>query len=130
MKKILVVEDDPLMRQFYCAIFKRNSFFCHISDNGDEIINYLNSNMVDLIIMDINLNNTYLNGERTNGFSLLTEIRKINRLKKLPVVLVTGHSILQSKDQRSSIDSFVYFMTKPIVNYSEFVNTIKKLIPN
>ncbi len=118
------------MRQFYCAIFKRNSFFCHISDNGDEIINYLNSNMVDLIIMDINLNNTYLNGERTNGFSLLTEIRKINKLRNLPIVLVTAHSLQPKNKNSETFDSSVYFMTKPIVNYSEFVNTIKKLIPN
>lgn len=130
MKKLLIVEDDPLMRQFYNVLFQRNGFYCHISDNGDEIVSYLNSNIVDLIIMDINLNNTYLNGERINGFSLLTEIRRIQKFKKIPVVLVTAHSIPLKNDFGEIIDSWVYVVTKPIVNYSEFVNTIQKLIPN
>lgn len=130
MKKLLIVEDDRIMRQFYSILFQRNGFESFISDNGDAIIGYLNNEYVSLIILDINLNNTYLNGKQINGLMLLSAIKQIKRCDKIPIVLVTAHTLPLNNDTPGLSRSNEVWVTKPIANYSEFVNKINSLISN
>ena len=128
MKRLLIVEDDSIMRKFYSVIFLRNGFESYITDDGDDIMEYLKTHYVDLIILDINLTNTYLNGKQINGLALLSIIKQIRSLERIPIVLVTGHSFPQDKAVPLINNSTGTWVTKPIVNYSEFVNKINKLI--
>lgn len=130
MKKLLIVEDDHIMRQFYSILFQRNGFESFISDNGDAIIEYLNNEYVSLIILDINLNNTYLNGKQINGLMLLSAIKQIKQCDKIPIVLVTAHTLPLNNDTPGLSSSNEVWVTKPIANYSEFVNKINSLISN
>ena len=124
----MIVEDDQIMRQFYSILFQRNGFDIFISENGVDIIQHLNNECFDLIIIDINLNNTYLNGEQINGLVLLGVIRQIESVKKTPVVLVTANSFPLTDNIAFSEDSIELIITKPIVNYTEFINKINEII--
>lgn len=64
MKKILVIEDDLITQQFYAMFFKKRGFDSIITDNGDKVFETLASENVGVILMDINLSNTYFNGEK------------------------------------------------------------------
>ena len=128
MKRLLIVEDDSIMRKFYSVIFLRNGFESYITDDGDNVMEYLKTHYVDLIILDINLSNTYLNGKQINGLALLSIIKQIKSLERIPIVLVTAHSFPQDKAVPLINNSAEIWVTKPIVSYSEFVNKINKLI--
>ncbi|NWF88844.1 MAG: response regulator [Ignavibacteriaceae bacterium] len=130
MKNILIVEDDNLMRQFYSILFKKHGFETFISDDGEKIIEYLQKEPISIIVLDINLNNTYLNGKQINGLALLKIIKQIKKYENVPVVLVTAHSITQQKDFLNVTGSKDIWITKPIANYSEFVEKINSLISN
>ena len=63
MVHVLVVEDDAMTAQLFKIILERKGGFkVTVTDNGEEIINLLNSGDVNLIIMDVSLPGTFVNG--------------------------------------------------------------------
>lgn len=67
-------------------IFNKNNFEASIklkSDDSEEIIKYISSNKVDVIMLDINLKSNQ------NGLDLARKIRKIN--KDAYIIFTTGH---------------------------------------
>src|SRR5262245_13698204 len=90
--EILLVEDsetDVLMTQIAldCAKIANN---LHVVDNGVDAIAYLrqegpyaNAPELHLILLDLNL-------PRKNGQEVLAEIKVDERLKKIPVVVLTS----------------------------------------
>lgn len=64
MKKIIIVEDDKITQQFYSMFFNKYGYEFLITDNGDKILETLLTEDVGLILMDINLSNSYLNNEK------------------------------------------------------------------
>jgi len=74
MKNILIVEDDPFTQDFYSFLLKRAGFNFLILEDGDVIINKLQFDDFDLVIMDISLKNSSINGTKVNGIQLTKHI--------------------------------------------------------
>lgn len=57
-KKLIIIDDHRIIRDGLKAIFKRNKNFEVIADfdNEEQLLSFLRSNEVDLILMDIHLN--------------------------------------------------------------------------
>src|SRR5512141_2662644 len=54
-KKILIVEDDEMLRDFYVELFTQQGYQVMQSINGQEGLNIVNSEKPDLIILDLNM---------------------------------------------------------------------------
>lgn len=131
MKKILIVEDDALTREFYKCLFKRTDIQPFILEEGDEAIRILQSEDIKLILMDINLNNTYLNGNKTDGIQLSHYIKtSMNGISKVPIVLVTAYSILPEQENFVKRSLAQGLISKPIIDHNEFINKIKSMMLN
>jgi CheY-like chemotaxis protein len=128
MKKLIIVEDDRITQQFYTMFFNKNGFDAIITDNGDKIFEALVKGDVDLILMDINLSNTYLNGEKIDGIKLAQLIKADENLKHVPLVLVTAYSLSSQLKQLLNDSKAEDIITKPILDYSRFLNKINTLI--
>lgn len=131
MKKILIVEDDALTREFYKCLFRRTDIQPFILEEGDEAIRILQSEDIKLILMDINLNNTYLNGSKTDGIQLSHYIKtSMNGISKVPIILVTAYSILPEQENFVKKSLAQGLISKPIIDHNEFIKKIKSMMLN
>src|SRR5271165_1755288 len=81
-ERILVVDDEDLIREIICSVLKQDGFECHPVNSGAEALAVLKSNggysvVVSDVIMD-----------GMDGLTLLSRIRKTH--PDLPVVMVTA----------------------------------------
>jgi len=131
MSKILIVEDDALTREFYKCLFKRTDIQPFILEEGDEAIRILQNEDIKLVLMDINLNNTYLNGEKTDGIQLSRYIKtSMNGISRIPILLVTAYSIAPQQEEFTHKSLGQGLISKPIIDHNAFINQIKNMMLN
>ena len=87
LKKILVVDDEEVVRDMLRNLFMRNGYEVSLAANGEEALEYLKSERLQLIILDLNM-------PGMSGIEVLSEIRL--SFKEIPVVILTGHSTEES----------------------------------
>ena len=122
-QKILLVEDDKIDIRSVQRSFKelRVTNPLIITNNGEEALEYLEKNrgkLPGLILLDLRM-------PRMDGIEFLNVIKKKDKLKMIPVVILTT-----SKEDEDKIDSFNLgisgYMMKP-VNYKDFVEVIRTI---
>ena len=106
-KTILVVEDNDFDRRMLVKVLTRKSLFNIIeATNGNECHQIIESNAVDLILMDIMMPGTF-------GTQVLMKIREKYNPIELPIIMVT------SKADASDITGCLHsgandYITKPL----------------
>ncbi len=127
-KNIVIVEDDPFSKDFYNYILTKAGFNPIMMEDGDEFVRRIKNGGVSLIIMDINLKNTYLDGEKTNGVTLSQRIKNDPTISLVPILLVTAYS-QSGEGTKYFHDSLADdYITKPIIDYKSLVKKINSLI--
>lgn len=129
MSRILIVEDDPFNIELFELILKRlGNFETVVTDNTDEILKLLNTDQIDLIVMDVSLDNTYYNKKKVDGIFLAKLIKGNDKFRRIPIIIVTAYAgdddisrILKESRAEACIK-------KPITNYHDFINLIKGYI--
>lgn len=127
-KKIIIVEDDPFSQDFYKFVFSKAGFETIITEDGEKLLNTLRNSDISLVIMDINLKNTYLNGEKTDGMKLSRVIKQEKLISKVPILLITAYTasnIGKNFFEESLAEDFI---TKPILDFNLLINKVNKLI--
>lgn len=80
---VLVVDDSPTMRRIIKNTLERIGYTQSIeAENGKEALELLNNNPVELLLTDWNM-------PVMNGLELVGEVRKIDKYKKLPILMIT-----------------------------------------
>ena len=88
-KKVLIVEDEELIRKFFVEILEYK-YELHVAKNGDEGIKLANEVVPDMILLDIMM-------PQMNGFEVCTSLRNDKKFEKTIIVMVTGLSDRDSK---------------------------------
>ena len=113
MPSILVVDDELSMREFLKILFEKEGFTTITASNGNDAIELLGKNPIDLVISDIKM-------PGTGGLALLEHIKNTN--SNIPVVLITAYA--SPEDAVSAMKNGAYdYITKPFK-----VDEIKKII--
>ncbi|BAI79597.1 conserved hypothetical protein [Deferribacter desulfuricans SSM1] len=99
MKKILIIDDDPYIRNFYKEFLEENGFVVIEAENGLEGMKIFREESPNLILLDINM-------PEKSGLDILKEIKKKN--EKIPVFLLTAHE--DYKRNFSSLYADEYFV--------------------
>ncbi len=112
-KKVLVVDDDEVIRDLIISFLSFSGYEVSGAKNGREGLDMVMEQPPDLIISDIHM-------PRMNGFQLLKEVKEIN--PNLPVIFITGYAHLRRffSDQNAQADGF---LEKPFN-----LDTLKKLV--
>ena len=92
MKKILVVEDDPVNQTILLDFLAANGFETIGASSGPEGIDRFERDAPDLLLVDIQL-------PRKNGFELLREIKGRPEGKETPILLMSA--VYNDRDQSS-----------------------------
>ena len=90
MKKILVVEDDPVNQMILADFLAANGYITVGAASGPEGIERFDADAPDLCLVDVQL-------PRKNGFELVREIK--SRGKHTPVLLMSA--VYSDRDQTS-----------------------------
>jgi CheY-like chemotaxis protein len=125
--KILVIEDDPITKRFYDFVFKYCELELIQSENPDEIFRILENENVRIVILDINLRNTIMNGKVISGTELSRLIKENEKFGNPKILLVSAYKISENDDEfiNSKADGFIL---KPIPDFNEFLGIIRKLL--
>ncbi|MDD5028815.1 MAG: chemotaxis response regulator CheY [Rhodoferax sp.] len=84
--KFLVVDDFSTMRRIIRNLLKEIGYTeADEAEDGVAAINKLRNSNFDFVVCDINMPNM-------NGFQLLQEIKKDEKLKHIPVLMVTAEA--------------------------------------
>lgn len=119
--RILIVDDDPILREFASVHLGTPFTTIETASNGAEAKAKLAQTVYDVALLDIEM-------PKLDGFSLLEEIRSDESLKQLRVIMLTGHDDIASIDRAYQLgaDSFV---TKP-VNWRQLSYQIRYVMRN
>ena len=81
-EQILVVDDEPMVREVVVAYLQRDGFRVDEADTGSAALKRIKDSPPDLIVLDVML-------PEVDGFSILTELRKTGNI---PVILLTART--------------------------------------
>lgn len=84
--RFLVVDDFSTMRRIVRNLLKESGFSeCDEAEDGVVALHKLRASNFDFVVSDINMPNM-------NGFELLAEMKKDDKLKHIPVLMVTAEA--------------------------------------
>lgn len=100
---ILIVEDEALVRWSLETELSKEGYSVQVSETGEEALERIGENDVDLVILDI-----YLPG--INGLEVLETLR--SKGKELPVIIITAYEDVASAVSSMKLGAYDY-ITKP-----------------
>jgi len=104
MKRILIVEDNTLIRRALKEALSGEDIELLEGENGKQALQKFEENHFDLLILDIKMPDM-------DGLEVLRKIRVRN--KELPIIIITAYKGL-SKDPEVALGNVADFITKPI----------------
>jgi CheY-like chemotaxis protein len=84
-KRILVVDDEPDVRNFLAACLEDAGFTVDTARDGDEALKKIVANPPDLMTLDMIM-------PRKSGIQVMRELRKNERFIDLPVIVISAHA--------------------------------------
>ncbi|WP_319583971.1 PAS domain S-box protein [uncultured Pseudodesulfovibrio sp.] len=94
--KVLLVEDNEINQDVAVDLLVSNGIACEVASNGEEALKILEREHFDCVLMDCQM-------PVMDGYTATREIRKIDRLKKLPIIAMTAN--VMAGDRERSIEA-------------------------
>jgi two-component system chemotaxis response regulator CheY len=121
VKKILVVEDDPVFSNALTLKFKSAGYEVILAANGEEGLNAINLQKPDLIVLDLMM-------PVMDGKTMLKKLRDIPEFTKLPVVILSNagdsNTIMETKTYYSASE----YLIKSNVTPDEILTKVRQHI--
>ena len=119
-KKVLIVEDDAFISSIYKTKLEREGFEALTAENGVEAMKLLEAIVPDMMLLDIIM--PYM-----DGMEVLKSIKKDDRWKKIPVILLTNLSEKEKIDEALGIGADDYLL-KSHFTPSEVLEKVNSLL--
>ena len=84
-KKVLVVDDEPDVRNFLAACIEDAGFQVKTAVDGADALEKLQEDPPDLMTLDMVM-------PRVSGINLMRQIRGMEGFTRLPVIVITAHA--------------------------------------
>ena len=116
---ILVVDDDPDMRQALQIRLKANGYDVHCAEDGTGAISEARKHTPDLIVLDLGL-------PAGDGFVVLDTLKTNLDLSSIPVIVLSGRD-RKANEERVLHAGARAFLPKP-VQTNEFLAVIRRTL--
>ena len=118
-RKVLVVDDSVTVRKVTTRLLERQGFDVDNARDGVEAMTKLADNTYDIMLLDIEM-------PKMDGYEVLTSVRNDNRLKSLPVIMITSRTGEKHKSRAYNLGVNNY-LGKPFQE-STLLNAIDELV--
>jgi two-component system, OmpR family, response regulator MprA len=98
---ILVVDDDPLVRELYRTALRFEGFEVSTASDGLAALRSIEGNPPSLVILDVNM-------PCLDGWGVLNELSRYESTRAIPVIVVTASDVARATAQAVAI------LAKPI----------------
>jgi len=79
---VLIVDDDPDIREGIVAVLETNDYHLATASNGIECMEHIRDELPDLLILDMLM-------PRMDGFAVIRELRSDPELTGIPIIILT-----------------------------------------
>lgn len=117
MAKILIIDDDPDVRTVMNVLMRKQGFEAETAFNREDALSKLESFNPSVILLDVLLSGS-------DGREFCREIKANDRMKSIPVIMVSAHPGAAENIQSYGADDFI---SKPI-NSENLVEKISRLV--
>lgn len=83
VKKILIIEDEANISRLLKYNLDKNGYLTNIRENGEDALEYVKENEVDLITLDLML-------PGINGLEVCKKLRSSEKTKNIPIIMLTA----------------------------------------
>ena len=122
MAKIFMAEDDPLMIRMYERAFRASGFELDLAFDGDEALVKLErmDPPPTVILLDVMM-------PKKNGFDVLVAVKKNEKLKNVPVIMLTN--LAGEADAKKATDlGAVLYLVKSEYDPRQILEKIKEVL--
>ncbi len=104
-KKILVVDDEPVILRSLSFVLRREGFDVDEARNGDEALDAIRATRPHLVLLDVMM-------PKKNGYEVLSEVKSDPELRSTYIIMLTakGQEADRIKGMELGVDEY---MTKP-----------------
>ena len=116
MPKIMVVDDEPDLREMINLMMKKEGFETETAENGEDFLNKIDIFQPDLVTLDV-----MMPGLTTK--EILAKLKDKNTKAKIVMLTVVRYSE-EEKEQILKLGNIVDYITKPF-NFEELIHRVK-----
>ena len=117
MKKILLVEDEPILSNLLRQRLEKENFKVIVAHDGNEAIAVLKKEKPNLVLLDIIL-------PKISGFEVMEMMKKDPELQSAPVVVISNLGQEGDVERSQSLGAAGYFI-KAQLSIEDLVSKIK-----
>jgi CheY-like chemotaxis protein len=122
-KRILIVDDEEDILTYLSTLLQDHGYETRMAKDGIEALKKVEEDVPDLITLDISM-------PEKSGIRFYRDLKTSDRLKGIPIIIVTGVSedIKKFISSRHQVPAPEGFVSKPI-DQEEILKTISSIIP-
>ena len=119
-KKILLVEDDPLLVKMYTAKFEKEGFDVIFAEDGEDGLKKALSENADILLLDVMM-------PKLSGIDMLSKLRADPKGKSIPVIVFSNLS--QEEEAKKALElGAKEYLIKANLTPSQVLEKIKKYL--
>ena len=121
-KTILVIDDEPDVRDFITTILEDNGYATMSADDGGQGIDKVKEHRPDLVTLDITM-------PEKSGVRFYRDMKESDEWKDIPIIIITGIASEFEKfiSTRKQVPPPEAYVSKPI-DPKEILKLVKKFI--
>ena len=117
MSRILVVDDESLMREFLSESLSAQKYDVDAAENGNRALEFMNNETYDLILTDLKM-------RKVTGMDVLKKAR--DKMPDCKVIIMTAYGTVENAVEAMKIGAFDY-ITKPF-SLDEILLLVKRAL--
>ncbi len=121
MKKVLLVEDDPFIRDLTSIKLTEQSYAVSVASDGESVLDLVKKEMPDVILLDLDL-------PGMTGLEVLRQLKTNADFKDIPVIIFSNNDDEQTKKEATELGMDGFFI-KVSTAFEDLLTHIKSVTP-
>ncbi|MCA9385069.1 response regulator [Candidatus Dojkabacteria bacterium] len=120
-KKVLIVEDEPLLSKMLEEGLVSSGFDVLTAENGEEGFEVAKEKQPDIVLLDIVM-------PKMDGLTVMKKLKREASTHTMPVIILTNLEPNDEAIDRIAKDNPAYYLTKSNTEVSEIVEKVKEVL--
>jgi two-component system phosphate regulon response regulator PhoB len=118
--RVLIVEDDPLLRNLLALKLDKTHFPYAFSTDGDHIVSTMQQFKPNIVILDLML-------PGRTGFEVLADIKADAEMRSVPVIVFSNRDSQEDRARAHELGAHGFYV-KAMTDLSELIETIESVV--